>query len=160
MQTAPRLPTVLLCAFLLGLTPACFITRQSRNEPLEGSSLAALEPGTTTALEAVELLGGPIEVIQLGYRSAYLYQYDVTKRAGLFLIVFSAMNEEFDSDRAWLFFDEQDVLTHVGTTLAAGRPEYHMPWSVRRQEGQALREAELDRERAENTAEAAGENAE
>ena len=123
---------VLALGLVLGLTPACFVTRQSFNEPLDESALAQLEPGTTTALEAVLLLGGPAEVVQLGYRSAYLYRHQVTKRMGLFLIVFSAMNEEGDSDRTWLFFDEHDVLTHVGTTLAADRPDYHMPWTARR----------------------------
>jgi hypothetical protein len=152
MHCAHRLATVLLYSFILALTPGCFVTRQSVNEPLEAESLAGLQPGTTTALEAVELLGGPVEVIQLGYRSAYLYRHVVTKRAGLFLIVFGAMNEETDSDRSWLFFDENDVLTHVGTTLAAGAPDYKMPWQVRREEGQAAREAELERQREENAA--------
>ena len=152
MRCAHRLPTVTLCVFLLGLAPACFVTRQSVNEPLDPDSLAELVPGETTALEAVELLGGPIEVMQLGYRSAYLYRHSVTKRAALFLIVFGAMNEEIDSDRSWLFFDENDVLTHVGTTLAAGGPDYKMPWQVRREEGQAVREAELERQREQNAA--------
>ncbi|HEX6884572.1 MAG TPA: hypothetical protein VF530_14440 [Planctomycetota bacterium] len=117
-----------LLALLLTLAPACALTRSTDNRPLARESLAALEPGRTTAREVVERLGAPVEVVQLGKRSAYRYQFSQTKRAVLFLVVLAFQNEDARADRAWLFFDEEQVLTHVGITLEGDQPEYAMPW--------------------------------
>lgn len=117
-----------LLALTLGLAPACALTRSTDNTPLAREALAALEPGRTTAREVVERLGAPVEVVQLGKRSAYRYQFSQTKRAVLFLVVLAFQNEDARSDRAWLFFDEDQVLTHLGTTLEGDDPEYAMPW--------------------------------
>ena len=66
--------------------------------------------------------------MQLGTRTAYRYEFTNTKRAVLFLIVLGFYNEDTRADRAWLFFDAQNVLTHVGATLEADRARYAMPW--------------------------------
>ena len=118
----------LLLVLVLLLAPACIITRKTDNKPLDPARLAALKPGTSTAREVVELLGAPVDVVQLGKRSAYEYRFTNSKRAGLFLVVLSFYNQDTRSDRAWLFFDENQLLTHVGTTLQGGEPEYAMPW--------------------------------
>ncbi len=117
-----------LLALLLLLTPACAVARSSENEPLEAEVLHSLRPGSTTAGEVVELLGAPVDVVQLGKRSAYRYQFTSSKRAGLILIVLNLYGEDSRSDRAWVFFDENQVLTHVGVTLDASKTEYAMPW--------------------------------
>ena len=44
----------------------------------------------------------------------------------LFLVNF--VNTDLRQDRAWLFFDENDVLTHVGTTFEAADARYALPW--------------------------------
>lgn len=118
----------LLFALALLLAPACAISRTYENEPLAASQLAALQPGKTTAREVVEQLGAPVDIVQLGHRSAYLYQFSSSKRAVLFLLVVAFQNEDSRSDRAWLFFDEEQVLTHFGVTLQAEGAEYAMPW--------------------------------
>ena len=41
------------------------------------------------------------------------------------------INEDNQSDRTWVFFDENDLLTHMGTTRKANEVEYAMPWSGR-----------------------------
>lgn len=118
-----------LLLLALALTPSCFVARQTFNEALDPEAVASLEPGTTTASDVVDLLGAPSDVIQLGHRSAWRYDHVVSKRAALFLLVFVAMNEDSHADRLWLFFDEDDVLTHAGSTLASDLAEYSMPWS-------------------------------
>jgi hypothetical protein len=117
-----------LLALLLFLAPACAITRHTDNEPLESSALQSLRPGVTTASEVVGLLGAPVDVVQLGRRSAYRYEYTNTKRAGIFLLVLGLLNEDTRADRAWVFFDENQVLTHSGVTLRGDEAEYAMPW--------------------------------
>ena len=37
-------------------------------------------------------------------------------------------NQDTRADRAWLFFDENQLLTHLGSTLEGEEPEYAMPW--------------------------------
>jgi hypothetical protein len=46
----------------------------------------------------------------------------------LFLVVVAFQNEDRRSDRAWLFFDENQLRTHVGTTFEGEQSEYAMPW--------------------------------
>jgi hypothetical protein len=106
----------------------CFVARTGVNEPLSRTKIDELVPGRSTATEVTELLGAPGEVVQLGRRSAYRYDFTQTKSAALILIVVSFVNHDTRADRVWLFFDENDVLTHSGATLQAADARYAMPW--------------------------------
>jgi hypothetical protein len=117
-----------LLAAILAFAPACALARTTENEPLAQASLQALQPGTTTASEVVARLGAPSEVVQLGKRSAYRYEFSQSKRAVLFLLVVAFQNQDTRADRAWLFFDENQVLSHVGATFEGDKAEYAMPW--------------------------------
>jgi len=66
--------------------------------------------------------------VQLWKQSAYRYESTTTKDAGLWLLVVGLFNSDAHADRAWVFFDEQGLLTHVGATLAADEAEYALPW--------------------------------
>jgi outer membrane protein assembly factor BamE (lipoprotein component of BamABCDE complex) len=120
------LPIVL--TFLALLSPSCFTSRTTVNAPVHGDIAASFVPGQTTAKDVVEKLGAPAEVVQLGSRTAYRYDYTVEKRSGFTLIIVSFLNEDTRSDRVWLFFDAKDVLTHAGATLEAADARYAMPW--------------------------------
>ena len=113
---------------LVSLTPGCFISRVTVNTPLRHAELAGFEPGKTTAKEVVDKLGAPNEVVQLGTRSAYRYDFSVLKRGGFSIIVLTFVNDDTHTDRVWLFFDSKDVLTHSGATLQSQYAEYAMPW--------------------------------
>jgi hypothetical protein len=117
-----------LIAFLCSVAPACVVSRATENEPLPRGAIESLRPGSSTAREVVELLGAPVDVVQLGKRSAYLYQFTRAKRAGLILVVVLLYNTDLRADRVWVFFDENQVLTHVGVSLQSDRTEYAMPW--------------------------------
>jgi outer membrane protein assembly factor BamE (lipoprotein component of BamABCDE complex) len=119
-----RLFAVLLLLFL----PGCYFGRATVNERLDAELLRRLQPGTTTAKQVVELLGAPSEVVQLGKRTAYRYDHSVQKEAAMWLLLVAFLNTDLRQDRAWLFFDENNLLSHVGTTLSAHRPQYAMPW--------------------------------
>jgi outer membrane protein assembly factor BamE (lipoprotein component of BamABCDE complex) len=123
----PRHLALLLVASALSLLPGCFFSSRELNQHLEAASFTRLEPGKSTAKEVVEVLGAPTEVVQLGHRSAYRYDYTRTKEAGLWLLVLFLHGTDTQSDRAWVFFDEKDVLTHVGTTFQADQAEYAIP---------------------------------
>jgi outer membrane protein assembly factor BamE (lipoprotein component of BamABCDE complex) len=126
MRTHSPLLALLVASALLA--PSCFISRTTTNEPLRRAEIDRLVPGQTTAGQVVAVLGAPAEVVQLGTRTAYRYDFIVTKRAGFSIIILSFLNDDTRSDRVWLFFDAADVLTHAGTTLQAADTRYEMPW--------------------------------
>ena len=128
MNRASLLAWVLVCFTSSG----CLVSRATFNDPLEPAALAQLEVGASTAQDAVELLGAPTEVVQLGLRSAYRYDHTITKRTGLVLIVVGLLETQTRSDRIWLFFDESGVLSHQGSTFESGAARYGMPWQKRR----------------------------
>lgn len=114
---------------LLLLLPSCFLRRTSINEPVNHETVAAITPGMS-AQQVVELMGGPDEVVQLGKRSAYLYRHRVDKGTGTWLILLGLYNEDTRSDRVWFFFDEQNRLSHRGSTFQSHRATFHsLPWT-------------------------------
>lgn len=119
-------PLPLLLAVLL-FSPACIFSRRNVNAHIDDSLVRQLEPGKTTAREVVELLGAPNEVVQLGRRSAYRYNHTHQREEGLFLIVLFLHGTDVKSDRVWVFFDEELVLTHVGMTFEADQAKYGIP---------------------------------
>ena len=119
---------LLSIALLLSMLGGCYFGRSAVNEPIDATILSKLQPGSTTAKQAVELLGAPSEVVQLGNRTAYRYDFTVAKRAAFSLVVLSFLNEDTCADRAWFFFDAKDVLTHAGSTLQAKDASFAMPW--------------------------------
>ena len=111
------------------LLPGCFLSREYVNAPIAPDAVGTLEPGRSTAADVVATLGAPNEVVQLGRRSAYLYEHVQRKTAGMWAFVVMFINADSQQDRTWVFFDENDVLTHAATTLDADDAEYAMPWT-------------------------------
>jgi len=112
---------------LLPLTQGCFMTRDTVNQPLQEERIVKLAPDMSTG-EVLGLLGGPMEVVQLGRRSAWRYDHQRTKRTGLTLVVVNALNTDTQEDRLWLFFNEFDRLAAFGSTLQASSSEWVLPW--------------------------------
>lgn len=118
-------PVLLACVLSL---QSCFIARHNHNEPIDPAHIQKLTPGRSTAKECVQVMGAPSEVVQLGKRFAYRYDHTIEKGAGTFLLIVVLFNEDARQDRVWLFFDENGVLSHMGSTFASKRTEYSMPW--------------------------------
>ncbi len=116
---------------LLTLLPGCFTTRTTVNQQLSPEAAAQIAPGTTAA-EVVELLGAPTDIVQLGHRSAYLYEFQQTKMTGLLAAVVGFMNSDTRSDRIWVFLGPGgEEVTHVGSSFDADKAQNGMPWSER-----------------------------
>jgi hypothetical protein len=73
-------------------------------------------------------MGAPNEVVQLGRRSAWRYDHSNGKVAGLTLFVVTFVNRDTRTDRVWFFFDEQDRLSHMGSSFEAADADWAMPW--------------------------------
>ena len=111
------------------LATGCFAGRFTDGEPFDAKIVESFVPGETTARTVVEQLGPPRRVVELDVRSAYLYQFEQSKNAGLVLLIVNFVNSDIRYDRIWLFFDSRDVLTHVGTELHSHRARFAMPWA-------------------------------
>jgi outer membrane protein assembly factor BamE (lipoprotein component of BamABCDE complex) len=121
------LPTLAVLA--LSLTSSCFLQRDRVNQRLEPARYEGLVPGMSTADDVLLALGAPMDVVQIGRRSAWRYDYTESKRAALFLVVVALSHRDTMQDRVWAFFDEEGVLTHIGATLEGGDAEYKLPWN-------------------------------
>lgn len=133
---------VLLLATLLS-APSCVVGRQDTNDPIDARIVKTLQPGVTTAKEVTEKLGAPVEVVQLGRRSAYRYDANTIKTNGILLLIVNLFGQDSRSDRVWVFFDENNLLTHVGATYGTHRTHYALPWDdVHNESDNAARDAE------------------
>lgn len=121
-----RLPLVSLA--LLLVTPACFVSRERINQPIERAAYGQLVPGESNADDVLRELGAPTDVVQLGKRSAWRYDHTQTKSAAFWPLVIVLSNQETQEDRVWAFFDEDGVLSHIGGTFQADSAAYAMPW--------------------------------
>lgn len=118
----------LALVLLIPVLPSCFISRRTTDEPLQGKRMDTLSVGTSTATDVANTLGAPNEVVQLGKRMAWRYDFTAAKTAGFTILVLTFINEDARADRAWLFFDENSVLQYAGRTLEADHASYSMPW--------------------------------
>jgi outer membrane protein assembly factor BamE (lipoprotein component of BamABCDE complex) len=121
-------PKAALAALLLVGSSSCFLSRVDIQQPISSEVVTALEPGVHTAADVVERLGAPSEVVQLGHRSAYRYEYQRNKTTGMFLFVVGLRGVDQRSDRVWVFFDKEDRLTHVAATFEADNTEFELPF--------------------------------
>ena len=114
---------------LIALLPGCFTTRTTVNQQISREAAEQIAPGTTAA-EVVELLGAPTDIVQLGHRSAYLYEFQQTKMKGFLAAVVGFMSSDTRSDRVWVFLGPGGTeVTHVGSSFDADKVQSGMPWS-------------------------------
>ena len=108
------------------------LTRKMTRMGTRGNMTAADRRANARARELAvdELLGAPTDIVQLGHRSAYLYEFQQTKMTGLLAGIVGFMNSDTRSDRVWIFLGPGgDTVTHVGSSFDADKAENRMPWT-------------------------------
>ena len=114
---------------LLLVLPGCMSTRTTVNQRLSAEAAGQIGPGTPTA-EVVELLGAPTDIVQLGHRVAYLYEFEQSMMTGFLAVAVGFMNSDTRSDRIWIFLGPGGTeVTHVATSFDADKVQSGMPWS-------------------------------
>jgi outer membrane protein assembly factor BamE (lipoprotein component of BamABCDE complex) len=114
---------------LILVLPGCFSTRSTVNQKLSPEVAAQIGPGTP-ATEVVELLGAPTDIVQLGHRVAYLYEFEQSKMTGFLAMVVGFMNSDTRSDRVWIFLGPGGTtVSHVASSFDADKAKNGMPWS-------------------------------
>lgn len=122
-----RIPHPLLLLAALLCAPACYVGETTVHHPFPPEKMAGLTPGKTTAQEVANLLGAPARVVELGFGSAWLYEHSVTKDAAVWLLIVASRGAETQTDRIWVFFDPNGLLTHAAGTFEAATAEYEIP---------------------------------
>jgi len=115
--------TLLLLALLCG---SCVMGEMTIGRPLEESKILQLQPNHAYAHNVAEVLGAPNQVVELGNKSAWLYEAQKERLAGIFLLVFGTSGQDTQFDRCWVFFDENGLLTHIAYSLESSEAEYHL----------------------------------
>jgi hypothetical protein len=131
MQNRSSLPSsfaTLSLAVALWLVPSgCFISRSRSNPALSPDAVSRIVPGASTAEDVTRLLGAPNDVVQLGRKSAWLYEHTVEKQTAAFLVLLGLRGVDTQADRVWVFLDETGNVTNVGTLFQAAEAEYDLP---------------------------------
>jgi hypothetical protein len=108
---------------------SCFLSREAINQPLDHEVVGGIKIGTT-ASEVVTRMGAPEEVVQLGRRTAYRYQFNLAKSATSWWGILILSTSDSRRDTAWFFFDENQRLSHMGSTFESHRSGFHaFPWT-------------------------------
>ena len=114
---------------ILVLCSGCVVLgKNTEFQPLDPGLLEPLVPGQSRAADVCKVLGAPSQVVELSNGNAYVYRRSVTKGTGLWLVLVSFVNGEEQHDRVVFFFDKNDLLTHYGVTLNAGKASYGFPF--------------------------------
>ena len=119
----PFFHTLLLLSLLCG---SCVMSEMTIGQPLELSAISQLQPNHSSAQDVADLMGAPNQVVELGNKSAWLYEAQKERLAGIFLLVFGTFGQEKQFDRCWVFFDENGLLTHIASSLEASTAEYNL----------------------------------
>ena len=97
-------------------------------KPFDENALKQVTAGKTTAGEVTRLFGPPNKIVKLSNGNAYLYERSIEKTTGLWLVVLTFGNWDTQYDRIAFFINNEDVVTHIGSSFNAETASYAMPF--------------------------------
>ncbi len=107
----------------------CVVMAKNKEyHPFDSSGLDKLVPGQTTAAEVSGIFGAPSQVVKMSNGNAYIYKRSVAKGTAFWLLIVSFGNYDKQYDQMVFFFDNNDILTHYGTSLDAQNASYGLPF--------------------------------
>ena len=96
--------------------------------PFDENALKQLTTGKTSSSEVTRLFGPPTKIVKLSNGNAYIYERSVKKATGLWLVLLTFGNLETQYDRIVFFINNNDVLTHYGSSFNSETASYAMPF--------------------------------
>jgi len=96
--------------------------------PFDENALKQVTARKTSASEVTRLFGPPNKIVKLSNGNAYVYERSVEKFTGLWLVVLSFGNFETQYDRIVFFINNDDVVTHFGSSFNSETASYAMPF--------------------------------
>lgn len=110
------------------LSGCAVIGRGKDFRPFDEQALAQIKPGQTTATEVTELFGAPSQIVKLSNGNAYVYARSLSKATGVYLVFLTLVNYDTQHDRIVFFINQNDVVTHYGSSFKTGTAAYGMPF--------------------------------
>lgn len=119
---------IILLLIIYLCTGCALFGKKKEYQSFDSALLDNLVPGQTTAAEVTKLLGAPSQVVEMSNGNAYIYKRSVAKGTAIWLIIVSFGNYNKQHDQIVLFFDTNDIMTHYGVSLNAGKASYGFPF--------------------------------
>lgn len=98
------------------------------DQKFDASGLNNVTVNQTTANEISEMFGAPSQVVKLSNGNAYIYRRSVAKATAIWLIIVSMGRYDKQYDQMVFFFDNNDILTHYGTSFNVEKASYGLPF--------------------------------
>lgn len=123
-----RYVSIIVVIVFVYLSGCAVIGRAKDYRPFDEQGLSQIKPGQTTALEVTKLFGAPTQVVELSNGNAYIYNRSLSKATGIWLILVTLVNYDTQHDRIVFFLDENDVVTHYGSSFKTDTASYGTPF--------------------------------
>jgi len=120
---------VLVVLLMIVTGSGCAVIGRGKDfRPIEEKTLTHVEPGKTTAADVMKLFGPPSQIVKLSNGNAYIYDRSLSKATGLWLVVVTFANYDTQHDRIVFFINNQDLVTHYGSSFKSDTSTYGMPF--------------------------------
>jgi len=120
---------VLVVLLMIVTGSGCAVIGRGKDfRPIEEKTLTHVEPGKTTATDVMKLFGPPSQIVKLSNGNAYIYDRSLSKATGLWLVVVTFANYDTQHDRIVFFINNQDLVTHYGSSFKSDTSTYGMPF--------------------------------
>ena len=124
-----RVSFVIITLLVASVFAGCAVFGRGKNfVPFDENALKQVTTGKTSASEVTQLFGPPNKIVKLSNGNAYVYERSVDKGTGLWLVLLTFANFDTQYDRIVLFINNDDVVTHFGSSFNAEAASYGMPF--------------------------------
>jgi hypothetical protein len=126
MKRACFVISILLMA---SIGTGCAVFGRGKNfVPFDENALKQVTTGKTSASEVTQLFGPPNKIVKLSNGNAYVYERSVDKGTGLWLVLLTFASFDTQYDRIVFFINNDDVVTHFGSSFNSKAASYGMPF--------------------------------
>ena len=124
-----RISFVISILLVVSICAGCAVFGRGKDfKPFDENSLKQVTTGITSASEVTRLFGPPNKIVKLSNGNAYVYERSIEKVTGLWLVVLTFGNWDTQYDRIAFFINNDDVVTHFGSSFNAETASYAMPF--------------------------------
>jgi hypothetical protein len=124
-----RICFVIRILLVVSVCAGCAVFGRGKDfKPFDENSLKQVTTGITSASEVTRLFGPPNKIVKLSNGNAYVYERSIEKVTGLWLVVLTFGNWDTQYDRIAFFINNDDVVTHFGSSFNAETASYAMPF--------------------------------
>lgn len=123
----------LVLAMLIVLPGCMVMARRQTDQPVSAENVERLDSGMTRQ-QVTDLLGAPQEIIFSNKEHdplrehAYIYEYEQDAGTAIFFGIVNFGNLDTKRDRVVVFFNEEGLVSNVGSSLHGDEARYGFPF--------------------------------